>query len=343
MCSLRYFFSNTLRAGRSAWYDRRVRNAEAAGSNPARSTFTPARPFFESPLTLEVILDLKKKGKAEETINGYSRRLRHLAKNTDINSPETVKEYITKKESSNANKEAYANAYDHFVKFYGLKWQKPFITREERLPNVPTTEQVNTIIPTFTRKYTTIFSIIRDTGLRPVELHRLRLKNINLENGTITPKTAKNGAARILKLPNPTLAMLNEYLTKYNFKQADVLFPPTKKQCHIWVLRRNQLAKKLNQLELTKYRLYDLRHYYATMLYAKTKDILLVKQQLGHKRIEHTLIYTHLINFKTDEYTSKAVQILGNPNHLKEICQLAESGFTLFTKTEEYQIFRKPK
>jgi integrase len=211
------------------------------------------------------------------------------------------------------------------------------------LPNVPTTEQVNTIIPTFTRKYTTIFSILRDTGLRPVELHRLRLKSINLENGAIAPKTAKNGAARILKLPDPTLAMLKEYLSKYNFKQSDVLFPPTKKQCHIWVLRRNQLAKKLNQPELIKYRLYDLRHYYATMLYAKTKDILLVKQQLGHKRIEHTLIYTHLINLKQDEFTSKAVQILGNPNHLKEIIQLAEAGFTLFTKTEEYQIFRKPK
>jgi integrase len=181
-------------AGRSVWYDRRVRNAEAAGSNPARSTFTPARPLFESPLTLEVILDLKKQGKAEDTINGYSRRLRHLAKNTDINNPETVKEYITNKESSNANKEAYSNAYDHFVKFYGLKWKKPFFIREERLPNVPASEQVNTIIPTFTRKYTTIFSILRDTGLRPIELHRLRLKNINLENGTITPKTFKHEA-----------------------------------------------------------------------------------------------------------------------------------------------------
>ena len=30
------------RAGRSVWYDRRVRNAEAAGSNPARSTTTVA-------------------------------------------------------------------------------------------------------------------------------------------------------------------------------------------------------------------------------------------------------------------------------------------------------------
>jgi hypothetical protein len=53
------------------------------GSNPSRSTFTSARPLFESPQTLAVILDLKKQGKAEETINGNSRRLRHLAKNTD--------------------------------------------------------------------------------------------------------------------------------------------------------------------------------------------------------------------------------------------------------------------
>ncbi|MCW4030446.1 MAG: site-specific integrase [Candidatus Bathyarchaeota archaeon] len=223
-----------------------------------------------------------------------------------------------------------------------MKWEKPFFTREERLPNVPTTEQVNAIIATFTRKYVTIFSILRDTGLRPVELHRLRLKNINQENGTITPKTAKNGAARILKLPQPTLAMLKEYLTKCCFKQTDVLFPPTKKQCHIWVLRRNQLAKKLNQQELTKFRLYDLRHYYATMLYAKTKDILLVKQQLGHKRIEHTLIYTHLINFKTDEYISRTVQV-GTPTTLKEMCELAEAGFTKFTEIDGYQIFRKPK
>ena len=105
---------------------------------------------------------------------------------------------------------------------------------------------------------------------------------------------------------------------------------------------RNRLAKKLNEPELKRFRLYDLRHYYATMLYAKTKDILLVKQQLGHKRIEHTLIYTHLINFRTDEYISRTVQ-LGTPTTLKEICELAEAGFIKFTEIEGYQIFKKPK
>ena len=330
------------RAGRSVRYDRRVRNAEAAGSNPARSTFTPAHPYFEE--TLKVTLNLKNLGLAEDTIEKYGRRLRQLAKNTELSTPEIVRTYIINHTSSAANKEALANTYDHYVKFYNLKWQKPFFHREERFPNVPTTEQVNTIIAAFKKKYATIFSILRDTGLRPCELHRLTLKLIDLENGTITPQSAKNGAPRILRLTTPTLAMLKEYVARINPNQKNArFFPTTKRMCHIWVHGRTQIAEKLKQPNLTKFRLYDLRHYFATMLYAKTKDILLVKQQLGHKRIEHTLIYTHLINFKTDEYTSKAVQVLGNPNHLEEICQLAEAGFSLFTKTEEYQVFRKPK
>jgi integrase len=234
------------------------------------------------------------------------------------------------------------NAYNHYVNFYGLTWNKPTYSRDERFPNVPTTEQANLIISAAGKKYSMIFSILRDTGLRPIELTRLPLKNIDLENGTITPQTAKNGAPRILKLTTPTLAMLKNYIAKNDYNLNDKIFPTTKIMSHVWDRIRNRLAKKLNQPELTKFRLYDLRHYFATMLYAKTKDILLVKQQLGHKRIEHTLIYTHLINFKTDEYISRTVQ-LGTPTTLKEICELAEVGFTKFTEIDGYQIFKKPK
>jgi integrase/recombinase XerD len=301
---------------------------------------TPAHPDFEE--TLAVVLELKKNGFAEDTVEKYGRRLRYLAKNTNLKNPETVKNFISNQESSNANKEAYANAYDHYVKFYNLTWSKPFYHREERLPNVPTTEQVNSIISFFKLKYATIFSVLRDTGLRPIELYRLTLKNIDLEKGVIYPKTAKNGAGRTLKIPIQTLAMLKNYIGKYEIGQSDRLTPNRRRLCDIWVHGRNATADKLQQPELTKIRLYDLRHHFATMLYAKTKDILLVKQQLGHKRIEHTLIYTHLINFKTEEYISRTVQ-LGTPATLKEICELAEAGFTKFTEIEGYQIFKKPK
>jgi integrase len=287
-------------------------------------------------------LELRKRGLAEYTIDAYGRRLRMLAKNTDIDNPQIVRDFIMRQTTSPANKEAIANAYDHYVKHFGMTWDKPFFSRGERLPVIPNSEQINTIIQAFTRKYVTIYSILRDTGLRPVELHRLRLKDIDLENGTINPRTAKGGAGRVLKLPPNTHAMLKEYIEKNGFSQTSVMFPPTKRLCHVWVHTRNQIAKKLSRPELSKYRVYDLRHYYATMLYSKTKDILLVMTQLGHKSLEHTRIYTHLLPFKEEEYVSKAVA-LGTSTTLKECIELAESGFTKFTEIDGYQIFRKTK
>ena len=47
-------------------------------------------------------------------------------------------------------------------------------------------------------------------------------------------------------------------------------------------------------------------------------------------------------NFKTDKNTSRTVQ-LGTLTTLKEICELADAGFSKFTEIEGYQIFKKPK
>ena len=38
------------------------------------------------------------------------------------------------------------------------------------------------------------------------------------------------------------------------------------------------------------------------MLYHQTRTILLVKKLLGHKKIENTMKYTQLIQFKDSEY-----------------------------------------
>jgi hypothetical protein len=38
----------------------------------------------------------------------------------------------------------------------------------------------------------------------------------------------------------------------------------------------------------------------------KTKDILRVKQLLGHRRIDSTLVYTQLVSFEGDEYDVKS-------------------------------------
>lgn len=182
-----------------------------------------------------------------------------------------------------------------------------------------------------------IFSILRDTGLRPVELHRLTLRNIDLEKGIIYPASAKGGRPRALILKPSTLVMLKEFVIKNNFNLTERMFPDTKVMNHIFVRNRNRLAERLFEPQLKNFRLYDLRHYFATMLYHRTKDILLVKEKLGHKRLETTLIYTHLIDFKDDEFTVRTASTVA------ETSKLIESGFEYVTEMDNIKLFRKRK
>jgi len=252
-------------------------------------------------------------------LKGCSKRLRLLTRNTKVDDPTAVKKFAASQEKwSNAHKEGAANAYVHYVREYGLSWEKPVYKRPARLPNVPSTEQLNKIIADG-RKYAFVFSILPDTGLRPVELQRLLLRNIDLEKGVIYPETAKGGNARALRLLPSTLAMLKEYATKYNFSLAERMFPSTDVSSHVFMRIRNRLAERLHEPELKRIRLYDLRHYFATMLYHRTKDILYVKEQLGHRRLENTLVYTHLVGFPKDECTT-AVAKTGD-----EACKLIEA------------------
>jgi hypothetical protein len=78
-----------------------------------------------------------------------------------------------------------------------------------------------------------------------------------------------------------------------------------------------------------------------TMEYHKTKDILHVKEILGHKNINNTLIYINLERaiFKTssDEFTVRAVKSVDGA------CKLVEVGFEYVTEIDGKKIFRKRK
>jgi hypothetical protein len=74
------------------------------------------------------------------------------------------------------------------------------------------------------------------------------------------------------------------------------------------------------------------------MLYAKTKNIILVQQKLGHRSIENTQICTQLIVFESDEYHSATA------TKTNEAEKLVQAGFEyVFTTTENIMLFRKRK
>lgn len=184
-----------------------------AGSNPARSTFTATHSTLEE--LLAVAQNMMSNGNAESTIECTLRRLKFLNKNTSLGIPQIVKEYIKNYEASNAYKEGLAMAYNRYVVFYKLNWEIPYFQKEERLPNVPSTEEANIIISSFQKKWATIFTILKETGLRPIELHRTVLKTIDLEKGTINAKGCQKR-----KPKNPQTNRRNTLITKnIHFKQ----------------------------------------------------------------------------------------------------------------------------
>lgn len=181
-------------------------------------------------------------------------------------------------------------------------------------------------------------SISKETGLRPTELCNLKVRDIDKEQRTIYPSTAKFGAPRKLRISPSLTARIENHINTNKLQPAGNLFKGnsdyygSKYRKH-----RNQLADKLGKPELRTIRLYDFRHYFATMLYAKTKDILLVKQQMGHRKIETTLIYTQLLNYNDDEWTCRTA------SNIKESTALIEAGFEYVTEQDGFKLFRKRK
>jgi hypothetical protein len=79
-------------------------------------------------------------------------------------------------------------------------------------------------------------------------------------------------------------------------------------------------------------------HWKATTEHHKTKDIVHVKQLLGHRRIEDTMKYTHIVSFDNpDEFTCRVAKTL------EAAKELIEAGFEYVTDMEDSKLFRKRK
>ena len=107
---------------------------------------------------------------------------------------------------------------------------------------------------------------------------------------------------------------------------------------HTYMKLRKRLSHKLQNPRLLEISFHTFRHWKATMEYYKTKDILHVRQLLGHKNINNTLKYTQLVTFETDEWHSSTAKTT------EEAQKLVEAGFEyVCTTPQETMLFRKRK
>lgn len=112
---------------------------------------------------------------------------------------------------------------------------------------------------------------------------------------------------------------------------------------NIDVMRRNfytptqKDSSQTQKPRINQMTFHTFRHWKATMEYHKTKDILHVKEFLGQKSINNTLIYTQLVSFEDDEFTARVA------HSEKEACELVEAGFEYVCDFNGNKIFRKRK
>jgi integrase len=285
---------------------------------------------------IAVVWHLKKLGRKDSTLIPMLRRLKYLDKNVDLNQPEKVRQFVASKSCSDGYKDNLIDAYSHYCEYCGIKWVKPRYRRIERITRVPREEDINKIISHAKLKYAVAYSMIRDVGLRPVELGLLKVKDVDLETGEVYPITAKHGSGRVLRIKQSTLAMLKKHISKNNLSSMESLWKSRRVKQN-WSRLKASVAEKLGEPQLNHIRLYDLRHFAGSMTYYKTKDIVHTMRFLGHKNIKNTLRYVHLINFDKEEYMCKIAKTV------KEASQLVESGFEYVTEMDNVKLFRKRK
>jgi len=215
----------------------------------------------------------------------------------------------------------------------------PKFSKSTQEVKVPTKEKVNMILSACGKITSLKAKIIMETGLRPIELFGLLTKDIDLEQKIIYPNTAKHGNPRKIKISLELADLIHQYIQKYNRQFNEPLFRGTP----IFLGRdfrtiRNLLAKKLNDPSIKNVRLYDLRHYFATMDYHKFQDIKRTQYLMGHKHSSTTDIYTHLL-----DYGEESEFICKTANNIREATVLIEQGFQYVTEMEGIKIFKKRK
>jgi integrase len=282
---------------------------------------------------------MKNQAKADDTIKNTSKALKRLAKSTDLNNPEQVTQFIANLQVSTSYKKNLCVAYNKYCQYNKMKWEMPRYTPKPKLIKIPTKEKLEMIISASGKTLATRLTISLECGLRPVELCNLKVKDIDLEQRIIYPTTAKHGTPRALKISNKLQRMIQDHIVRNELNQNDNLFNGNSEMFGtLYRTVRNRLAKKLKDPTIRTIRLYDFRHYFATNLYHKTRDILFLKQQMGHKKIETTLIYTQLLQFEQDDnYTCKVAQ------NVEQATELIENGFEYVTEMDGLKLFRKRK
>jgi len=217
----------------------------------------------------------------------------------------------------------------------GLSWEKPKYKPVEKPPFIPTEREIDDLIAGCSKQIAAFLQVAKETGARRGEIFNLKWTDVDLENKIIRITPEKGGEPRIFQISEKLATMLGQ-LPKVSTRIWKI--KSSKNLGRQFRRERKRVAHKLGNPRLLQIHLHTLRHWKATIEYARTKDILYVQKLLGHRSLKTTLRYTQLITLpQCQEYICKAAKTV------KEAKQLIEAGFEYVTDMNGVKLFRKLK
>jgi integrase len=159
--------------------------------------------------------------------------------------------------------------------------------------------------------------IMYDSGARPSEVFNLTKDAINFDKQYLEIKFGKTKAAkRKIRMTARVAGILGK---RFDAAEGDLLFPGGKKgdkdtpiikltNSHLATIERvNKAVKETGKgQKIEPFRLYDLRHTFATRLTSSGVDLMTASVILGHSRLEMIRRYSH----PTEQHQADAIEHL---------------------------------
>lgn len=259
---------------------------------------------------------MKIKNYSETTIDLYLRTLKDYKEFLEVYDNLTPEEatkkdvlqylyYLNEKGNGSRTRNRKYYTLKSFYKWYCRKYMKVnptyainSIKIAERLPRYLNLQQALQVQNIFTerntmyyKKFNMIIKLFLNTGLRVSEVCNIKLSDIDIPNCSINVKCKGN-------------KYRTTYFTTKLKKELEIYCDEFKPYVYLFESRRgkNYTRRGIYEIVQNAYKLakikgmtvHSLRHTVATLLYENTKDILVVKEFLGHASIESTEIYTHV-------------------------------------------------
>lgn len=156
-----------------------------------------------------------------------------------------------------------------------------------------------------------------DCRARKNEILQLRWSDVDLADSRLRFYETKNGEPRNVPISQFAFETLFDYHQKLsedeksceNYSESDYVF---KSKLGTSAYIKRAWYKALKAADIQNFRFHDLRHSCASDLLASGASLMHVKEVLGHKSIDATMIYAHLAEGSVREAIERASMKFGS-------------------------------